>query len=459
MVIIVSLSPHHHNFSPIFCVADKFRHSFCLLKLIIGYGNSTRRGYMKRRSTMFGLILVLLLSMASPGLAQTYKPHLQKVGFSNLDASPGGNTEFAVQEDVGYIGSLGGEGIKVVDVSDPNNPQFLRNISIEGVSTMDLKVQADPNSDLRNVLAASTQGSDTDKAGFYLFDISNPKQPVEKSFTKLENGVHNLFVHGDYLYATRGGSGMAIYNISDLSNPVKVAHFALDEGDIDHDDEGEVHDHFIYLHDIFVQTNGDKTYAYLAYWDAGARIVDVTNPENPVEAGKYEYPTGSAHYAEPTPNGNYLLVGDEVACGEPGGIHVLDIRDLGDINQSSFWAPPEVNAEQCAASQNANDESQANNANSHAYAWTGHNFSVEDNLVYQGGYKTGVNVIDISDPASPETIAKYRNTATIGEEKKNKNTTVYDERPFYWSAVPYKGHIYAPDIDAGLLVLDLQEQN
>lgn len=406
---------------------------------------------MQRKSIIVGFVFLLVFALSSPAFAQQYKPHLNQIGFTNMGALPGGNTEVAIQNDVAYVGSLGGgSGVKIVDVTNPSQLDFLYNIPIENESTMDLKVQADSDSDLQNVLAVSTQGA-SDKAGFFLYDISKPRNPVQKSFTKLAGGVHNLFVYGDYLYVTRSGKGMAIYNISDLSHPQKVAMFAVNQSDVKYGGA-------VFVHDIFVQENNGRTYAYLAYWDAGARIVDVTNPATPVQVGKYEYPKGNAHYVEPTPNGNYLLVGDEVPCGEPGGIHVLDIRNLGDIQQVGFWEPPETGAQQCSASENANSNSKAYHSNAHAYAWTGHNFSVENDIVYQGGYKTGVHVIDISEKTNPETVAKYRNTAPIGEEKKKKNTSSYDERPFYWSAIPYEGHIYAVDIDAGLLVLDLQKK-
>src|SRR2546425_8997293 len=63
-------------------------------------------------------------------------------------------------------------------------------------------------------------------------------------------------------------------------------------------------------HEAFVQrhpTSG-RVLIYIGFWDSGLRIVDVTDPRNPVEVGSFDYGTGTpyqnAHGAVATPSGN-----------------------------------------------------------------------------------------------------------------------------------------------------------
>jgi hypothetical protein len=51
---------------------------------------------------------------------------------------------------------------------------------------------------------------------------------------------------------------------------------------------------------------------YVAYWDSGMRVVDVTDPTHPVEIGSFDYPGAPgnccAHSTAPTPSGNYVYL-------------------------------------------------------------------------------------------------------------------------------------------------------
>jgi len=77
----------------------------------------------------------------------------------------------------------------------------------------------------------------------------------------------------------------------------------------------------VFLHDVWVQENDGRVIAYLAYWDAGLVLLDITDPANPVFLGDSEYadpdplsgesPAGDGHVVVPNADGTRALLGDE----------------------------------------------------------------------------------------------------------------------------------------------------
>lgn len=85
-----------------------------------------------------------------------------------------------------------------------------------------------------------------------------------------------------------------------------------------------------FLHDMWAQSYpadhpnrsyAGKTIAYLAYWDAGLIILDITDPANPIFLGDSDYlspdpltgkpPEGNSHSTVPTEDGSLVFMGDE----------------------------------------------------------------------------------------------------------------------------------------------------
>jgi hypothetical protein len=81
---------------------------------------------------------------------------------------------------------------------------------------------------------------------------------------------------------------------------------------------------------------------YVAYWDSGMRIVDVTGPAHPVEVGSFDYPgaPGSccAHSTAPTPPGDYVYLEDEIGVGGTGGVHILDTHGCDGVHTCAHRA-------------------------------------------------------------------------------------------------------------------------
>jgi hypothetical protein len=70
-------------------------------------------------------------------------------------------------------------------------------------------------------------------------------------------------------------------------------------------------------------------YAYVADWGAGLRIINISNPANPTEAGFYDTP-GIAHGVSVA--GNYAYVADGGA-----GLRIINISDPTNPTEAGFY--------------------------------------------------------------------------------------------------------------------------
>lgn len=116
------------------------------------------------------------------------------------------------------------------------------------------------------------------EAGTFIYDITNRSSPQLLSEISTGKGYDHsgwttedgnfLFITNELAGSTQfsfenlGGPDIAIWNISDVSNPVKV---------------GEIHDNASRVHNLYIK--GDL--AYISYYSAGLKIFNVADPEAP----------------------------------------------------------------------------------------------------------------------------------------------------------------------------------
>jgi hypothetical protein len=181
------------------------------------------------------------------------------------------------------------------------------------------------------------------KAGFSLFDITNPLKPVKLSehagdFTTdgLRNTPHDANQYhsafawdaGDraYLVATDDDEVIDV-DIFDITNPRKPT--LASETDLNRygvaQPELGLTDSF--LHDMVVKQIGSRFIMLLSYWDGGYVLLDVTNPASPVFLGDSDYaavdpellaqtgisltPEGNGHQNEFTLDNKFAITTDE----------------------------------------------------------------------------------------------------------------------------------------------------
>jgi uncharacterized repeat protein (TIGR02543 family) len=186
-------------------------------------------------------------------------------------------------------------GLKAVNVADPANLQVIGTSStIENARGLDI---------LGNYAYIADY-----HLGFRIIDISNPASMVQTAFLPFPGRTRLVKVYGNYAYVqrgialneTQGEAGTQIIDISDPANPLAKALIPTGSGDMDLDASGQY---------LFIPTSNN----YL-------RIYDVSDPENPFEAGVYygaRYPTAV------TVVGNRAYVPDQ----DEQKLVVLDITD------------------------------------------------------------------------------------------------------------------------------------
>jgi len=188
---------------------------------------------------------------------------------------------------------------------------------------------------------------------------------------------HALSVHvsGDYAYVADYDFGLAVIDVSDPTNPGTPVY---------EDTTG-------YAHDVYV--SGD--YAYVADWGSGLAVIDVSDPTNP-GTPVYEDTTG---YADGVyVSGDYAYVADSGS-----GLAVIDVSDPTNPGTPVY-------------------EDTTGSAES---------VYVSGDYAYVADSGSGLAVIDVSDPTNPGT--------PIYEDTTGSAESVYVSGDYAYLAVGYSG--------------------
>jgi hypothetical protein len=175
----------------------------------------------------------------------------------------------------GYAYVAADTGLRIFDVSDPAAPVEVGFCSGPGSAT-DVAFHSAP---LRDGMAGGYAYVTYVNEGLQIVDISDPAAPFEVGFFGLPGGVWAVAVAGGYAYVGRSG-GLHIVDVSDPAAPFQTGVYVTPSPWASYD----------------VAVAGG--YAYLAdssFWHGNCyggalRIVDVSNPTAPFEAGIFETP-------------------------------------------------------------------------------------------------------------------------------------------------------------------------
>ncbi|WP_336344690.1 LVIVD repeat-containing protein [Halalkalicoccus ordinarius] len=425
----------------------------------------THRDIVSNRRTVLKTVGVLgtIGGVSGVGSANSngdQNPRLDLVGHTTLGARDGANTHGAVSEehDLAAVGSFvfGDNELRLVDISDRTDPEL--------VST----IFTDPDghsSDIRNsdvhptepwVFTANEGGEDTGWAIVDASDRENPELIGPFTVEDASSGVHNVQAFGDdYLITVGHGRGAVVYDISDREDPIEVSSFQMPKPDEDHDDGHEHEADGETIHAAHVR--GD--YAFLAHWNRGLYVLDMSDPERLEVVVSFDYseeeadvPLRACHHAVPHPSNDICLLGEEIGTGEPGYKHIVsfDLENGETELQSSFQFP-----------QHANQPT-----GNQGYWWTGHfsdwGVSDQQDVVFSGDYKAGVQAFDVSDPGDPVRIDQYLPAEGVDEVRREDPVRhdLVDNVPFTWGAESSlagdSGHVYASDATTGFYIFTLE---
>jgi len=332
-----------------------------------------------------------------------------------------GAREAVVADDLAYVAAS--NGFAIVDVSDPAEPTVLaerREIATDTDQSLRGIWDLWPSGD-RLAVAGPAQFTPNQPSGVALFDVSDPTRPEQVAFHPTDDHIHNAYFTDETVYVTGRDQGMSVVmvDVSD-DDPVEVGRWSP----LDADERwADVPAPLRALHDVYVQ---DGT-AYLPYWDAGTWMVDVSDPGAPEALGRVadatreqlaavsteeaflvaRTPGGADHYATVNEAGTLLLVGRETwavedragRLGEAGarvggasGVDIYDVSDPAEPEKRSTIAPP-ASFDQTTA----------------GWFTTSHNADFRGDRLYTSWYFGGVGVHDVSDPADPVELARWRN--------------------------------------------------
>jgi hypothetical protein len=285
--------------------------------------------------------------------------------------------------------------------------------------------------------------------GIDIWDVTNPRSPEHLAFWPVSSvlpaeggagGVHelHLFQRGNRAYVTAaaifseffpnpGGGDFRLVDVTDPQHPVQVGDWgAFKDGGLVPEPGQD-----FFGHSATVDHTGRT--AIVSYWDAGAIFLDISNPAEPTFIGRTIYPAGSdgdTHSIWLARGGNLLLTADEDFDPESGGTWGF----LRLWNVKNPTAPVEVGRFGTA---NALAPPRTPEGD-FACCFSIHNPFVRGSTAYISWYSDGIRVVDISQPSAPREIASF----------------VPDyEFPFVWGVYVDRDLIFASDFDIGLYIL------
>ena len=269
------------------------------------------------------------------------------------NASPDTVSEVWVEGDyafASYLSSTENRGVAILDASDYTRAADLddaREAELSMIATIGNETEAGTAADVKvsgdgdrlvyskqaigatygETASTSTDVQDApgaEPAGLIAYDISEPGEPKYiDSATGPNAGFHNCFIHeigGEYhAFGVQGvGSGSAgvhIYRLTDEG--LEFVNYwgagDLRQGEYDTASTGSLAAGF-YCHDFYMQDDPvtGKPVGYVAYWNYGVRVLDMSDPANLEELGFGEM--SRAHYAQPAPaliDGKRVFIGGQ----------------------------------------------------------------------------------------------------------------------------------------------------
>ena len=384
---------------------------------------------MRRRETLG----ILAGSLAAGRFSSVASAHPTPTGTDD-DATPA-----PTRTDTGYgpLGMAAVPGATEAVVSDDGQTAFVA--ATTGYAIVDLSVPSEPTvlAERRDLLSDRDDGplsqiydvkqdGDTllvvgpanDRGGDYLsgalvVDVSDPTAPDHRGFYETDYPIHNCDLVDGRAYLTANGSDAVRLEMLDVTGePTRIGSWALTA----HEPAwAAVPQSLRVLHDVWVQDG----VAFLAHWDAGVWLLDVSDPSAPTVLGHVGDRTaeevavdaeerarseqlslpGNAHFVTVDESGDLLALGREAWAttaappnatdtgeprGGPGGIDLYDVSDPAAPEQLSTIDPPPTVDPTLGG------------------LWTtAHNCELRDGVLYSSWYRGGIKRHDVSDPSNP----------------------------------------------------------
>ncbi len=289
--------------------------------------------------------------------------------------------QLTVRDTVAYIADYQ-EGLVIVDISEPESPDLISIWSeVGGLNQADIAggvaYTAESSSaaivDLSRLDEPQLLGSIEagpfyidlamkddyllcdDGRSIHIFDVSDPAAPLPANRIEVDAAPWRYAVEGDLLYTATWDSGLVIYDVSNLPEVNETGRLVFGDA---------------------VGLTVDDGYAYVACRGDGVRIIDVSDPREPVQVG---------HYQDEWPWWNIAVQDGYAFISFYWIFGVIDVSEPDDprlVSQIFTFIDAEAMA-------------------------------VSGDYVYLAAGEDGLNVIDISDVENPRSIRQV-NTPDFG---------------------------------------------
>jgi hypothetical protein len=331
---------------------------------------------MKPRDVWLTLLVMLLIGMPGPGIAENPDParcHGEELERLLLPINNNWPVGLAIRDDLLITG--GTLGLALYDVSNPAAPRALGGIDLSVFRTMG--VALGPG----NLVTVAAE-----EDGLMVVDVSDPSAPFLVGSFAIEETYYfcsAVAVRGDYAYATFGGYGLLVIDLSDPWQPQQVAW--LRENAVDVDLEGNL--------------------AAIAS-ARGITFIDVSEPTDPVVISQLGTDStsvdlvGSIAYSAEEEGGLLIIDADDPAQPQvmatvPGYVEAVTV-----IGSTAFLGRAEEGLELWDVSQPAVPRL----LGTVATPASPQSVTSDGRYLYVGHYD-GWLVVDANDPARPEVIS------------------------------------------------------
>jgi len=328
-------------------------------------------------------------------------------------------------------------GTAVVDVTDPSAPTEVGTISGNGSVWRDIKVyqcQDDTSGDYQAWAYVTTETSQ----GLQVINLNNLPDSVNLETTVSEfSTAHNVYLANvDYttnaaltdmepfIYvagSNRSGGAYRVFSLADPSKPNLLTTPPVGTG---------------YVHDattmVITDSRTDQCTAghnpcelLIDFNESSVDIWDMTDKTTPSQISSTPY--SGAHYTHSgwwSADKNFIFIQDELdeqSLGLNTTLRTLDISDLANPTISGTWTGPDQSID--------------------------HNGFTKGNRYYMSNYRSGLTVLDVTDP-NDISMAGFFDTYVVPSE----NSPHFDGA---WGTYPYlaSGNLLVSDINYGLFVL------
>ena len=410
---------------------------------------------------------------------------MRRIGHLDL---PGGGQVYA-QGDYAYVGHMKPpHGTSIIDISNPKKPKVVTTIPLETGRSHTHKVRVvgdimitnveqnerhatraaanlrDAEARLTASLGRSPKNAELAAAleikphqidlareflakpyaegGFKVWDVSDKAAPRLLKYVKTHGfGVHRFDMDANYAYISTEMEGyigniLVIYDLKDPADPQEVSRWWMPGQHLAGGEKPTWKGYKNRLHHAL--RHKDELWA--AVWNAGIRVLDVSDIRNPRVTGAYDY-----HPPFPEPTHTILKVpfpvaGRDiaVACDEEhdhsygqlhAGLWVFDVEKRDSIKALAMFHVPEI----------ASPFAQLGRFGMHQFQEY-----LTDTRLYCTWFSGGVRVIDIKNPESPEETGWFIPEPCGGMKAPQTNDVSVDSR----------GLVLTLDRDCGLDIIE-----